>query len=75
MNARSDVLDEYTTDVLLDENIKFSELHLRPEVITGLNSCYFHNLSPVQLKAIPIGICGLGKIYVNTYYNIFYINN
>jgi len=67
------VLDEYllahdltdqlrSVDVLLDEDIKFADLHLSPAVLEGLNRCGFSRPSPVQLRSLPIGRCGFDLI-------------
>lgn len=50
-----------TTDVLIDEKVDFSGLMLSSDVLKGLNSSGFERPSPIQLKAIPLGRCGLGK--------------
>ena len=49
-----------TGDVLTDEQLDFASLLLRPEVLQGLNDAGFEKPSPIQLKAIPLGRCGLG---------------
>ena len=51
-----------TGDVLTDELVDFKSLLLSPDVLKGLSSCGFERPSPIQLKAIPLGRCGLGKI-------------
>lgn len=50
-----------TGDVLTDELVDFKSLLLSPDVLKGLSSCGFERPSPIQLKAIPLGRCGLGK--------------
>ena len=50
-----------TRDVLIDEDLKFDALLLKKSVIDGLRRAGFKGPSPVQLKAIPYGKCGLGK--------------
>lgn len=52
---------ERTEDVEIDENISFDKMMLTDYVIKGLTKNGFINPSPVQLKAIPLGRCGLGK--------------
>lgn len=47
-------------DVLLSEGISFSSLLLSQAVLDGLSAAGFHKPSPIQLKAIPLGRCGLG---------------
>ena len=49
-----------TRDVLID-GTEFSSLLLSNEVLEGLNKSGFVKPSPIQLKAIPLGLCGLGK--------------
>ena len=49
-----------TGDVLLREDIDFAGLFLSTAVLEGLNDAGFRRPSPIQLKAIPIGRCGLG---------------
>ncbi|XP_041952879.1 probable ATP-dependent RNA helicase DDX20 [Alosa sapidissima] len=51
-----------TDDVLLSEDIEFSSLLLSPLVLQGLSSAGFQKPSPIQLKAIPLGRCGLDLI-------------
>lgn len=51
-----------TDDVLLSEDIEFSSLLLSPPVLQGLASAGFQKPSPIQLKAIPLGRCGLGRM-------------
>ena len=49
-------------DVLLqDEGIDFTSLLLSQPVLDGLSAAGFHKPSPIQLKAIPLGRCGLGE--------------
>lgn len=54
-----------TGDVLTDELVDFKSLLLSPDVLKGLSSCGFERPSPIQLKAIPLGRCGLGKYHRN----------
>ncbi|KAK5863675.1 hypothetical protein PBY51_000688 [Eleginops maclovinus] len=51
-----------TDDVLLSEGIDFSSLLLSQPVLDGLSSAGFQKPSPIQLKAIPLGRCGLDLI-------------
>ncbi|XP_015246186.1 PREDICTED: probable ATP-dependent RNA helicase DDX20 [Cyprinodon variegatus] len=51
-----------TEDVLLAEGIDFSSLLLSQPVLDGLSSAGFQKPSPIQLKAIPLGRCGLDLI-------------
>ena len=49
-----------TKDVLLSESLTFSDLQLSKQVVEGLQVAGFDKPSPIQLKAIPLGRCGLG---------------
>lgn len=51
-----------TDDVLLSEGIDFGSLLLSPAVLDGLSAAGFQKPSPIQLKAIPLGRCGLDLI-------------
>ncbi|KAF3696963.1 putative ATP-dependent RNA helicase DDX20 [Channa argus] len=51
-----------TDDVLLSEGIDFSSLLLSQAVLDGLCAAGFQKPSPIQLKAIPLGRCGLDLI-------------
>ncbi|KAM9785742.1 putative ATP-dependent RNA helicase DDX20 [Neosynchiropus ocellatus] len=51
-----------TDDVLLSEGIDFKSLLLSEPVLEGLSSAGFQKPSPIQLKAIPLGRCGLDLI-------------
>ncbi|XP_053280575.1 probable ATP-dependent RNA helicase DDX20 [Pleuronectes platessa] len=51
-----------TDDVLLSEGIDFGSLLLSPAVLEGLSASGFRKPSPIQLKAIPLGRCGLDLI-------------
>lgn len=50
-----------TEDVEIKDNISFAEMMLSDTVLTGLTKNNFKNPSPIQLKAIPLGRCGMGK--------------
>lgn len=50
-----------TGDVLLAEPGDFESLLLSRPVLEGLRAVGFERPSPVQLKAIPLGRCGLGE--------------
>lgn len=50
-----------TGDVLLAEPGDFESLLLSRPVVEGLRAVGFERPSPVQLKAIPLGRCGLGE--------------
>ncbi|XP_019482985.1 PREDICTED: probable ATP-dependent RNA helicase DDX20 [Hipposideros armiger] len=51
-----------TGDVLLAEPADFESLLLSRPVLEGLRAAGFERPSPVQLKAIPLGRCGLDLI-------------
>lgn len=51
-----------TRDVLVPEGPEdFGSLLLSAPVLEGLKAAGFLRPSPVQLKAIPLGRCGLGE--------------
>ena len=52
-----------TGDVLIGENVDFERLLLSEQILKGLKSAGFERPSPIQLKAIPLGRCGLGECY------------
>lgn len=54
-----------THDVEIENNITFAEMMLSDPVLLGLSKNKFKHPSPIQLKAIPLGKCGIGK-YGNT---------
>eukprot|EP00794_Sanderia_malayensis_P005996 gene5996-6692_t len=51
-----------TFDIQIDENIDFSSFMLSHDVLQGLQINGFNRPSPVQLKAIPLGKCGVDLI-------------
>ncbi|KAM6924856.1 putative ATP-dependent RNA helicase DDX20 [Xenentodon cancila] len=51
-----------TDDVRLSEGIDFGSLLLSQAVLDGLSCAGFQKPSPIQLKAIPLGRCGLDLI-------------
>nr|XP_057941744.1 probable ATP-dependent RNA helicase DDX20 [Doryrhamphus excisus] len=51
-----------TDDVVLSEGVDFSSLLLSRVVLDGLLASGFQKPSPIQLKAIPLGRCGLDLI-------------
>lgn len=53
-----------TKDVVVHENFTFSSLLLSPPILQGLKESGFYKPSPIQLKAIPLGRCGLGKLSI-----------
>ena len=52
-----------TGDVLIEENVDFERLLLSEQILKGLKSAGFERPSPIQLKAIPLGRCGLGGCF------------
>ena len=50
-----------TGDVLINENVNFDGLLLSESILKGLKTAGFERPSPIQLKAIPLGRCGLGN--------------
>ena len=54
-----------TGDVLIGENVDFERLLLSEQILKGLKSAGFERPSPIQLKAIPLGRCGLGGWLLN----------
>ncbi|XP_059150447.1 uncharacterized protein LOC131937218 [Physella acuta] len=51
-----------TDDVIISESVDFSSLLLSKPVLKGLTDAGFQKPSPIQLKAIPLGRCGLDLI-------------
>lgn len=51
-----------TDDVLASGGVEFSSLLLSKPVLKGLAASGFQRPSPIQLKAIPLGRCGLDLI-------------
>ncbi|KAF4109894.1 probable ATP-dependent RNA helicase DDX20 [Onychostoma macrolepis] len=51
-----------TEDVLINGGVEFSSLLLSKPVLEGLSASGFQRPSPIQLKAIPLGRCGLDLI-------------
>ena len=67
-----------TADVLINEKVDFSGLILSKDVLKGLKSAGFERPSPIQLKAIPIGRCGVGEwIVYNACFSVgcFFVDN
>lgn len=50
-----------TQDVEIQEDVSFRDMMLSDQVLAGLTKCNFEKPSPIQMRAIPIGRCGLGK--------------
>ena len=51
-----------TTDVLSESKVDFACLLLSDYVLRGLRNAGFERPSPIQLKTIPLGRCGLDLI-------------
>jgi len=51
-----------TGDILPNEDVDFAGLFLSDAILQGLDKAGFRRPSPIQLKAIPIGRCGLDLI-------------
>ncbi|XP_031640475.1 probable ATP-dependent RNA helicase DDX20 [Contarinia nasturtii] len=51
-----------TNDVELTEDVSFRDMMFSDQVLAGLKKCNFERPSPIQLRAIPIGRCGLDLI-------------
>jgi superfamily II DNA/RNA helicase len=45
-----------TKDIELNENVTFEEMLLSKPILNGLKQAGFYKPSPIQLKAIPLGI-------------------
>jgi len=52
-----------TNDVIISETVNFESLLLSKSVLNGLKNSGFERPSPIQLKAIPLGRCGLGLLF------------
>lgn len=57
-----DDICNHTEDVEIMNNISFSDMMLSDQVLTGLTKNNFRKPSPIQLRAIPLGRCGLGEL-------------
>lgn len=53
---------ERTADVIIKETTTFESLLLQEKVLKGLKINGFLKPSPIQLKSIPVGRCGFGKL-------------
>lgn len=51
-----------TADVICEENILFNQLNLKESILKGLFLNGFKFPSPIQTKAIPMGLLGLDLI-------------
>ncbi|CAD5115552.1 DgyrCDS4516 [Dimorphilus gyrociliatus] len=51
-----------TKDIELSEHVEFKDMCLTSRVLEGLNDAGFVRPSPVQLRSIPVGRCGLDMI-------------
>lgn len=52
--------EDKTRDVEITGDVSFRDMMLKEQVIAGLTKCNFIKPSPIQMRAIPIGRCGLG---------------
>nr|CAD7201948.1 unnamed protein product [Timema douglasi] len=52
-----------TKDIFINEDIYFSGMMLSGHVLKGLHKSGFKKPSPIQLKAIPLGRCGLEQVH------------
>ena len=50
-----------TDDVRIQEDVNFRAMLLPDSILEGLYSCGFRRPSPIQLRAIPLARCGIGK--------------
>ena len=50
-----------TNDVIIHDGVDFQGLFIRNDILQGLKQSGFEKPSPIQLKAIPLGRCGLGN--------------
>lgn len=53
---------ERTKDIELNEKVSFDDLMLNENILNGLKTANYSMPSPIQLKAIPLGKLGLGKL-------------
>jgi len=51
-----------TQDVFINEDVDFTGMLLSDVTLRGLHKSGFRKPSPIQLKAIPLGRCGFGKM-------------
>lgn len=58
-------------DVELAGDVFFRDMMLSDQVLAGLTKCNFVKPSPIQLRTIPIGRCGLGNILYFFFYHFF----
>ena len=49
-------------DVILSESVTFDDFLLGQTTRDGLKRCRFERPSPIQLKAIPLGLCGFDLV-------------
>ena len=65
-------LKQRSDDVLISESISFEDFLLSDKVLAGLHKSGFYKPSPIQLKAIPLGRCGLGEQMNYFYRQLFF---
>ncbi|XP_076622916.1 uncharacterized protein LOC143342678 [Colletes latitarsis] len=51
-----------TEDIKIQEDVTFFQMGVSQKILDGLAFCGFQKPSPIQLKAIPLGRCGLDLI-------------
>ncbi|XP_043263181.1 uncharacterized protein LOC122403626 isoform X2 [Colletes gigas] len=51
-----------TKDIKIQEDVTFFQMGVSQKILDGLAFCGFQKPSPIQLKAIPLGRCGLDLI-------------
>lgn len=54
-----------TKDIKVQEDIIFFQMDLPEDILDGLTAAGFQRPSPIQLKAIPLGRCGLGTYNIH----------
>lgn len=54
--------NDRTEDVIIKETTTFESLLLQENVLKGLQKNGFIKPSPIQLKTVPVGRCGFGKL-------------
>lgn len=60
--AHSFTSKERTEDVLTTHQVSFNSMVLPAEILKGLEASGFESASPIQVKALPVGRCGFGKL-------------
>jgi len=70
------VLDDKprTQDVFINEDIDFTGMLLSDVTLKGLHKSGFRKPSPIQLKAIPLGRCGFGKMLTSIFSRTYFLS-